>query len=255
MRSRASPVRRSQQGWRRGGRRSRFLVLRICFGRWVLLLDVSLHFRVDGRLVGVRGKEAPLAAEARALHCYSLTKPYRLVTPFSHRSPSRQEPLDPAAVLLRPKLGAITIIPLGRGMASVRQRAADERLLDGIASPMCALDVATLAIPKGGGHHPAPRRKALQHAPMRYKPAISASQKRMAATAPAANLSITSAVQLCIGPTWLDDLDVACRVAGRDRSRATSRRTPASSPWSHALLLFGRHVSGAGHARDGARSF
>jgi hypothetical protein len=100
----------------------------------VLLLDVSLHFRVDGRLVGVRGKEAPLAAEARALHCYSLTKPYRLVSPFSHRSPSRQEPLDPAPVLLRPELGAITIIPSDLGVAAIWQRMPDERLLDLVTS-------------------------------------------------------------------------------------------------------------------------
>jgi hypothetical protein len=118
----------------------------------VLLLDVSLHFRVDGRLVGVRGKEAPLAAEARAFHCYSLTKPYRLVTPFSHRSPSRQEPLDPAPVLLRPELGAITIIPSELGVAAIWQGMPDERLLDGIAGPMCALHVATLAKRKGGRH-------------------------------------------------------------------------------------------------------
>jgi hypothetical protein len=111
----------------------------------VLLLDVSVHFRVNGRLVGVRGKEAPLAAEARALHCYSLTKPYRLVSPFSHRSPSRQKPLDPAPVLLRTELGAVAIIPSDLGVASVRQRVADKRLLDGIAGPMRAFDVATFA--------------------------------------------------------------------------------------------------------------
>jgi hypothetical protein len=124
----------------------------------VLLLDVSVHFRVNGRLVGVRGKEAPLAAEARALHCYSLTKPYRLVGPFSHRSPSRQKPLDPAPVLLRPELGAVAIIPSDLGVASVRQRMANQRLFDFITGPMCALDMTTLAEAKGGGH---PRRPAV----------------------------------------------------------------------------------------------
>lgn len=111
----------------------------------MLLLNVPLNLGVHDRLVGVRGEEAPSTAEAGALYGRPFAKPDLLVSPFSHRSPSRQKSLDPAAALLWPELGAVTAL----GMASKRQRMTDECFLDCVAAPVRSFDVLALAETEG----------------------------------------------------------------------------------------------------------
>jgi hypothetical protein len=73
-----------------------------------------------------------------------------------------EEALNPAAILVRPELRAVT--PFRPGFPFE------------VITHMPALDVAALAEPKGRGHHPAPARKAFQHMPTRYEPVIRAIQ-------------------------------------------------------------------------------